>query len=64
MRGPELVSARNPGMRAIYISGYNEEGITGLGALDSATLFLQKPFTTEALAETVRKALSAVRSAA
>ena len=51
-------------MRAIYISGYNEEGITGLGALDSATLFLQKPFTTEALAETVRKALSAVRSAA
>ncbi|MEO7823730.1 MAG: MHYT domain-containing protein [Gemmatimonadaceae bacterium] len=67
MRGPELVRQmreRNPRMRVIYISGYNEEGITGLGALDSATLFLQKPFTTEGLADIVRKALSAVRSAA
>lgn len=65
MRGPELVRqvrARNPGMRVVYISGYNEEGITGLGALDSATLFLQKPFTAEALAEIVRKALSVLPS--
>ena len=67
MRGPELVRQMrqtNPRMRVVYISGYNEEGITGLGALDSATLFLQKPFTAEALADSVRAALSTVPSAA
>ncbi len=46
MRGPELVRqmlARNPGVRVVYMSGYNEEGITGLGALDSATRSCKSP---------------------
>ncbi|HEY0529313.1 MAG TPA: MHYT domain-containing protein [Gemmatimonadaceae bacterium] len=60
LRGPELAKRlRNerPDLRVVFISGYSEDGVAGLGALDSETLFLQKPFTAEALALVVREAL-------
>ena len=62
MRGPELVTLlrrERPGLRVLYISGYSEEGITGLGDLSAQTHFLQKPFKAEALARAVRGALGA-----
>jgi CheY-like chemotaxis protein len=62
MRGPELaiqLRRERPGLRVVYISGYSEEGITGLGELDAETHFLQKPFKAEALARVVRGALGA-----
>ena len=61
MRGPELAKRlrhARPDLRVVYISGYSEDGVAGLGALDSETLFLQKPFTAEALALVVRDALA------
>ena len=60
MRGPELarrIREVRPEVRVIYVSGYNEEGVTGLGALGGETFFLQKPFEAEELAATVREAL-------
>jgi PAS domain S-box-containing protein len=60
MRGPDLAKRLRqecPDLRVVYISGYSEDGVAGLGRLDSETLFLQKPFTAEALALVVREAL-------
>jgi PAS domain S-box-containing protein len=62
MRGPELAARlrlARPELRVVYISGYSEEGIMGLGALDSGTRFLQKPFKAEVLARAVREVLAA-----
>jgi CheY-like chemotaxis protein len=60
MRGPELATrlrGERPDLRVVYISGYSEDGVAGLGGLDSETLFLQKPFKADALARVVREAL-------
>jgi len=59
MGGPELVRrglARNPRLRVLYMSGYSDETIdyTGLGAA-----FVEKPFSPEVFARTVREALNA-----
>jgi two-component system cell cycle sensor histidine kinase/response regulator CckA len=58
MSGVEL--ARNlrvikPGLKVLFISGYTDD--IGVGAGDPATLYLQKPFTPEVLAEKVREVL-------
>ncbi|MBX3333832.1 MAG: response regulator [Nitrospira sp.] len=59
MSGVEL--ARNlrvikPGLKVLFISGYTDD--IGIGAGDPATLYLQKPFTPEVLAEKVREILN------
>jgi two-component system, cell cycle sensor histidine kinase and response regulator CckA len=59
MSGVEL--ARNlreikPELKVLFISGYTDD--IGIGAGDPASTYLQKPFTPEVLAETVREVLN------
>ncbi len=59
MSGVEL--ARNlrvikPGLKVLFISGYTDD--IGVGAGGPGTLYLQKPFTPEVLAEKVREVLN------
>ncbi|MCU1311711.1 MAG: multi-sensor hybrid histidine kinase [Candidatus Angelobacter sp.] len=60
MSGTEL-SARlapiRPDMKVLYISGYTDDAIVHHGVLNQGTHFLQKPFTTEALAKKIRHVL-------
>jgi CheY-like chemotaxis protein len=59
MKGPELAGrllAARPGMRVIYMSGYNEEPLLGG---EDAPLCLQKPFSAQTLARAVRSVLDA-----
>jgi len=49
-----------PEMRVLYMSGYPDHAIVHQGRLDPGTPFIQKPFTPEALARSVRSVLDAV----
>ncbi len=51
--------AGNPLLKVLFMSGYSEEGVVGLGATEPGTAFLQKPFTPGALARKVRELLDA-----
>ncbi len=58
MSGVEL--ARNlrvikPGLKVLFISGYTDD--IGISGCDPASMYLQKPFTPEVLAEKVREVL-------
>ena len=58
MGGIELVQrlrARRPAIRALFMSGYSEEALTGAG--HSLGALIQKPFTVAGLTLAVRKAL-------
>jgi two-component system, cell cycle sensor histidine kinase and response regulator CckA len=58
--GPELTKRlieQRPGLRVIYMSGYTEEAIVHHGVIKPGIAFLNKPFTSEALAEKVRDVL-------
>ena len=60
MGGPELakrLSVIRPDMKVLYISGYTDDAILHHGILSPGTAFLQKPFTTEALARKIRQVL-------
>jgi len=46
-----------PQMKVIYMSGYTDDAIVHLGVLEPGLNFLQKPFSTEALAVKVREVL-------
>jgi FixJ family two-component response regulator len=53
-----VVSRLRPGIRVLYMSGYTDDVIDHHGGLGPETFFLQKPFTSAALAEKVRQALA------
>ncbi len=47
-----------PDIRILYTSGYTDDAIVNSGVLDAEFVFMQKPFTPEALAAKVREALA------
>jgi two-component system, cell cycle sensor histidine kinase and response regulator CckA len=60
MSGPELaqrlVQLRTD-LKVLYVSGYTDDAIIHQGVLKHGTAFLQKPFTTDALARKIREIL-------
>jgi two-component system, cell cycle sensor histidine kinase and response regulator CckA len=60
MNGVEVathVSELRPGIRVFYMSGYADQDLVRQGLLTPGTRFLQKPFTPQELAESVREIL-------
>ncbi|MEM9553031.1 MAG: ATP-binding protein [Acidobacteriota bacterium] len=60
LKGPELADRlllRAPGLRVIYMSGYNEEAVLGRRMSEGGTVLVRKPFTPQALAAEVRSLL-------
>jgi PAS domain S-box-containing protein len=58
--GPELTAKiveRHPSLKVIYMSGYTEDAIVQHGVLLPGIAFLNKPFTSEALARKVLEVL-------
>jgi PAS domain S-box-containing protein len=58
--GPELVKrllSRWPGMKVVFMSGYAEGDKLEIGPDDTGRSFLQKPFSAESLAVSVREVL-------
>ena len=53
----EALKARHPGLKVLYMSGYTEDMILQCGGLGQGAMFLQKPFTPDVLAATVRQVL-------
>jgi PAS domain S-box-containing protein len=56
------VTARQPSVRVLYMSGYTYNVIAENGTLERGVAFLQKPFTPSALVEKVREVLDMVVS--
>jgi two-component system, cell cycle sensor histidine kinase and response regulator CckA len=54
----EILSQRRPGTRLMFMSGYSKEGLPLLDEGSEKVTFLQKPFTSESLAGSVRQALT------
>jgi two-component system cell cycle sensor histidine kinase/response regulator CckA len=60
MSGQDLedkLKASKPGIKVLYMSGYTDDTIVHHGILDRGKIFLQKPFTIEALGRKVKEAL-------
>jgi PAS domain S-box-containing protein len=55
----EHLAVVRPNMKVLYLSGYTDDAIVRHGVIDPDTPFLQKPFTTDALARKVREVLDA-----
>ena len=53
----ELITARRPGVKILYMSGYTDDVIIQKGLHDPSASFIEKPFTTASLAERVRQRL-------
>ncbi|PYO27335.1 MAG: hybrid sensor histidine kinase/response regulator [Gemmatimonadetes bacterium] len=51
------LAALRPETRVIYMSGYTDDAITRHGVLEPGFVFVQKPFTPDTLARTVRDVL-------
>ncbi len=56
----EALRRRQPGLRALFVSGYPQEVIARRGVLDGGIEFLAKPFTPATLGARVRAVLDAV----
>ncbi|NPV87776.1 MAG: PAS domain S-box protein [Anaerolineae bacterium] len=64
MNGRELAEqlrALQPQMRCLFMSGYTADIIANHGMLEEGVSFIQKPFTLDGLASSVRRALEAGR---
>ncbi len=62
MSGPQVAEALllgHPEARVLYLSGYTDDAVFRHGVQEAETAFLQKPFTTAALAAKVRAVLKA-----
>lgn len=62
MNGRDLnrsLSARHPGLKCLFMSGYTPDAIAHHGVLDEGVHFIQKPFTMATLSAKVRQALDA-----
>ncbi len=59
----ERLRPLRPELQVLYMSGYTNEAIMRHGVLEPDTLFIQKPFTPEALGRKVREALDLGRPA-
>jgi FixJ family two-component response regulator len=60
MSGPELarrLRRTHPHVKVVFMSGYTDHAVAHQHVLDTASQFLQKPFTTEELLVKVRTAL-------
>ncbi|HVS60422.1 MAG TPA: ATP-binding protein, partial [Gemmatimonadaceae bacterium] len=53
----ERLSGIRPAIKSLYMSGYTDDDIIRRGFIEPSKSFLQKPFTSEALLQTVRKVL-------
>lgn len=53
----QLLTAIQPGLKCLFMSGYTADIIAHHGVLDKGLEFLQKPFTAETLAKRVRQLL-------
>jgi two-component system cell cycle sensor histidine kinase/response regulator CckA len=66
MTGPELARqfiSQYPRLRTLFMSGYTDDAIEKHGVRGRTVRVLQKPFTHETLAQTVREALAPVAQA-
>ena len=52
-----VLAKLRPDMKVLYLSGYADDDIASHGLVDADIPFLQKPFTTDALARKVREVL-------
>jgi two-component system cell cycle sensor histidine kinase/response regulator CckA len=62
MNGSELagrISAGNPGLKVLFMSGYTDDVIVRQGILQPDTQFIGKPFNSDALKRKVREVLDA-----
>jgi len=60
MNGKELFTEalkKQPGLKALFMSGYTDNVIARHGVLDAGVQFIQKPFSVHGLASMVREAL-------
>jgi two-component system cell cycle sensor histidine kinase/response regulator CckA len=67
MGGREMgqrLSLLEPALPILYMSGYTGEDVVRRGLLEAGAPFLQKPFSTEALARKTREMLDAISAAA
>jgi len=65
MRGHELAEklcSSRARMKVLYVSGYSDGSIAENGELGPGTAFLEKPFSSDALARKVRQVLNGARS--
>jgi len=61
MNGPELVKkmvARNPHIRVVYMSGYDDDAVEHIDTLETNEAFVQKPFLPKSLLGAVKEALN------
>ena len=65
MSGDQLIERMaqlRPEMQVLCMSGYTDEALMHHGMLDQGISLLQKPFSLDVLARTVRKVLNARRN--